>query len=249
MNYHLTLKSSNVKTGAIPVSTSSSDTCPKTCPFNNSNGCYANGGPLALHWKKITDGLRGENFESFLLKIKSLPLGQLWRHNQAGDLPGDGQKIDSKKLTQLVNANNGKKGFTYTHYNPLIFDNAKKIKEANSKGFVINLSGNNPNHADQLVSLGIAPVVTVLPENQKDNSFTPLGRKIVVCPATIRENIDCKKCQLCAIPNRDFIVGFPLHGTQKKKASKVFEIHPINNGDDMINYVKSVNKKIRENNL
>jgi hypothetical protein len=227
MKYHLTLKSSNVKTGAIPVSTSSHDTCPKTCPFNNSQGCYANGGPLALHWKKVSDGNRGDEFSEFLLKIKSLPMGQLWRHNQAGDLMGDGKKIDGKKLTQLVNANKGKKGFTYTHYNPLIFDNAKKIKEANSKGFVINLSANNPTETDRLAKLKIAPVVTVLPFNQTENSFSPEGRKIVVCPATIRENVDCKKCQLCAIPNRDFIIGFPLHGTQKKKAAKVFEIQSI----------------------
>jgi hypothetical protein len=246
MNFHLTLKSSNKKTGEIPVSTSSSKTCPSICPFNNSNGCYANGGPLALHWKKISDGLRGEPFIDFLLKIKSLPEGQLWRHNQAGDLMGDGNRINAKMLTALVSANKGKKGFTYTHYDPSIFGNAKKIENANKKGFTINLSSNNSFHADQLVDLNIAPVVTVLPSEQKNNCFTEKGRLIVVCPATIRENIDCKKCQLCAIPNRKFIIGFPLHGTQKKKASRVFEIKPIFTEDDKISYIKKINQKMRE---
>jgi hypothetical protein len=227
MNFHLTLKSANVKTGAIPVSTSSNKTCPSECPFNNSQGCYAGAGPLFLHWKKITEGHRGEPFSEFLIKIEALPDNQLWRHNQAGDLAGDGKNINAKMLTALVSANKGKKGFTYTHYNPLKFGNAKKIKSANEKGFVINLSANNPKHADELLALNIAPVVTVVPENQIENLFSPAGNKIVVCPATIRDDVSCKTCKLCAVGSRNVIIGFPLHGTQKKKAARVFNIQPI----------------------
>ena len=71
MNFHLTLKSSNVKTGPIPVSTSSAATCPPTCPFNNGEGCYAGSGPLALHWKKVTEKTRGDQFAEFLNKIEA----------------------------------------------------------------------------------------------------------------------------------------------------------------------------------
>jgi hypothetical protein len=224
MKFHLTLKSSNVKTGPIPVSTSSAATCPPTCPFNNSNGCYAGSGPLALHWRKITDGVRGDSFNDFLDKIEALPLGQLWRHNQAGDLPGDGIEINGAVLGDLVKVNKGKKGFTYTHYDPNIGDNAKYIKGCNDYGFTVNLSANTPSHADQLAALGIAPVVTVLPGDQTENSYTPSGHKIVVCPATIRDDISCSTCKLCAVSNREVIIGFPVHGTQKKKAARVFEL-------------------------
>ena len=55
------------------------------------------------------------DWQSFLSAIYSLPVGQLWRHNQAGDLPGIGNKIDVKQLGQLVKASEGKRGFTYTH--------------------------------------------------------------------------------------------------------------------------------------
>jgi len=99
---------------------------------------------------------------------------------------------------------------------------------------------------DQLIDLKIAPVVTVVPFDQKNNSFTPKGNRIVVCPATIREDVDCKKCQLCAIPNRNFIIGFPLHGSQKKKASRVFEIKPVFSEDEKIDYIKKINKEMRE---
>jgi hypothetical protein len=228
MNFHLTLKSSNVKTGPIPVSTSSAATCPPTCPFNNGEGCYAGSGPLALHWKKVTEKTRGDQFAEFLNKIEALPGGQLWRHNQAGDLPGNGIEIDGAALGDLVKVNFNKRGFTYTHYEPAIGNNAKYIKGANDYGFTINLSANTPSHADKLSALNIGPVVTVLPANQVENSYTPGGRKIVVCPATIRDDVSCSTCKLCAVSNREIIIGFPVHGTSKKKAARVFEIKSIN---------------------
>jgi len=64
--------------------------------------------------------------------------------------------------------------------------------------------------------------VTVLPIDQKENTTTPGGRKIVLCPATIRDGISCADCKLCAISNRAAIIGFPAHGTQAKKAARVF---------------------------
>jgi len=45
MKFHIVEKSSNRKTGPIPVTTSPVETCPTSCPLKN-NGCYAEGGPL-----------------------------------------------------------------------------------------------------------------------------------------------------------------------------------------------------------
>ena len=53
--YHFTAKSRNIKTGPIPVTVSSGDTCPDACPFLRA-GCYAAGGRLALHWRAVSDG-------------------------------------------------------------------------------------------------------------------------------------------------------------------------------------------------
>jgi len=69
--YHITLKSNNKKTGPIIVITSSRNTCPETCPFKK-NGCYADGGPLKLHWDKVSDGTRGFSFVELLSKLKEL---------------------------------------------------------------------------------------------------------------------------------------------------------------------------------
>lgn len=225
MQVHLTLVSRNVKTGPIPVSTTSAESCPSACPFNNANkgGCYAESGPLAIHWRKVTQGKAGDSYGAFLDKIAALPKGQLWRHNQAGDLIGVGDSLEIQALALLIKANKGRKGFTYTHKPLDTQEERDAIRDANKGGFTVNLSGNNPAHADSLADMGIAPVVTVLPADASENTMTPKGRKIVVCPATQRDNISCATCKLCAIASRDVIVGFPAHGTSKRKASAIAE--------------------------
>lgn len=143
--------------------------------------------------------------------------------NQAGDLPGTGDTLDTIALGQLVAANkyHGLKGFTYTH-KPLDTPHERNaIRLANESGFTVNLSGNNLAHADELADMGIAPVTVVLPADQLTNTQTPKGRKVVICPAVTRDNVSCATCGLCAIAKRDSIVGFPAHGTAKRKASQI----------------------------
>lgn len=222
-NVHLTPKSRNVKTGPIPVSTTTRATCPDSCPFK-SNGCYAESGPLAIHWRKVTQGQGNvTGWKEFCDKIRALPNGQIWRHNQGGDLPGEGDSIDHKAMMELISANMGKGGFTYTH-KPLTGKGDKSlVMYANHNGFTINLSANDLEHADSLVAENIGPVTVVLPSTVQGNQTlkTPNGRKVVVCPATYRDDISCATCQLCAHAFRDCIVGFPAHGASKKKASTV----------------------------
>jgi hypothetical protein len=175
---------------------------------------------LAIHWRKVTNGASGDSYGVFLDKVSRLIKGQLWRHNQAGDLMGKGDSLDIQALQLLVKANRGKRGFTYTH-KPLR-DSAERdaIAQANKGGFTVNLSGNNLDHADSLADMAIAPVVVVLPSDATQNTVTPKGRKVIVCPATIRDDVSCATCGLCA-RLRDVIVGFPAHGTSKRKASAI----------------------------
>jgi hypothetical protein len=220
--------SGNSKTGPIPVSMSPKSTCPDTCPLK-AGGCYAAGGPINLHWTRLSTGKAGILWAAFLSSVKALHRGQLWRHNQAGDLPGDNVTIDRKALGQLVDANKGKRGFTYTHKPTLegeaepstIASNRIAISEANAMGFTVNLSADNLTEADELAKLEIGPVVTLLPATQSTNTVTPDGRKVVVCPATNRENVSCATCQLCQKVNRSHIIGFPAHGFSTKKANTI----------------------------
>jgi hypothetical protein len=242
MYFYLNPKSANKKTGKMPVSTSDRGTCPDVCPFKN-NGCYAEGYPLKGRWDEVTSGKRGGLFSEFVNQVAALPENILWRHNQAGDLPGDGENIDRGALLALAGANAGKRGFTFSHYNvETNKHNRAAIATANAKGFTINLSANNLDHADKLTDLGIGPVATVLPieyERQSKKGVwletineyrerlktlpetTPNKNKFAVCPATYRDDVTCKTCGLCQKQSRRVIVGFPAHGNSKRKASAV----------------------------
>lgn len=217
---HLSRISGNAKTGPIPVSTTSANTCPDSCPLK-AKGCYAKAGPSAINWRKVTNGERGKSWEDFCDDVKALPRGQLWRHNQAGDLPGIGDTIDTEKMRQLVQANKGKKGFTYTHYpvndvnNGTHAINASAIYNANQSGFTVNLSANNAKQAVEYMALGIAPVVTILPMDAP-NVQTIEGVKVVACPAEKSDKINCANCGLCQLAERDYIIGFRAHGVSKK---------------------------------
>lgn len=242
---HFTRKSANGKTGPIPVTTSAPDTCPDTCPLK-AGGCYAKGGPLGMHWRKVGAG-RGDSWQALCDNIAALPDGQLWRHNQAGDLPGIGDLIDHEPLKALVAANKGRRGFTYTHKPVLRLGvdagNREAVKHANDNGFTVNLSADNVAHADELLALNIGPVAVVLPlEYQRAHKgaewletleayrarldtlpkTTPAGAPLFVCPATYRDDVTCESCQACQRQRRS-VAGFPAHGASKRKASAVAE--------------------------
>lgn len=211
MQVHLTIKSANVKTGPIPVSTTEKSSCPTNCAMRSE--CYAASGPLAIHWAAVSAGTRGTSWGQFCADIAALPDGQLWRHNQAGDLPQVNGTVDAIKLGQLVAANQGKRGFTYSHHRDAA--SLAWIRHANAWGFTVNLSANDLADADTLADTGAGPVVVVLASTQNENTTTPAGRKVVVCPATQRDDVSCATCQLCQ-RQRSTIVGFPAHGTKKR---------------------------------
>lgn len=211
-------KSSNSKTGPIPVSVSRKLTCPSTCPLKKS-GCYAKAGFLKFSWARLENGSWGMSWEAFLEEIRSLPEGTFWRHAQAGDLPGVGTSLDRKRLRELVKANRGRLGYTYTH-KPLNSGSLSAIRAACKGGFTVNLSADGPSMADKMFDSGL-PVVTIVPKGTPGTSRTPRGRTILICPAQRSESITCVDCKICAGSKRKFIVGFLPHGCQ---ATRVHEI-------------------------
>lgn len=232
MRLAFSLKSRNAKTGNIPVSTSPASTCPSACPLkygrddngnidtNKPGPCYAKYGPLGMFWAKVNDGRAGMPWADFLTMVRSLPEGQLWRHNQSGDLPGADNTIDRVSMYELIEANMGRKGFTYTHKPMDNASNRDLVSTANAMGFTINLSADTLSEADELAALNIGPVVVVVPRDA-ENMVTPEGRKVVICPAQRSDDVTCKSCGLCANASRSSIVGFRAHGVSAKKAEAI----------------------------
>lgn len=233
LNIRFVRVSSNRKTGPIPVTSSSADSCSITCPLNKgdngetltTNGklpkCYAGFGNTAIHWRKLNSATpNGKNildWEGLCNNVRALPKGQLWRHNEAGDLPtlGDRETIDPDALQSLVRANRGKRGFTYTHHSPTA-QNASAAVWASRQGFTVNLSANNVAQALEYKRDTLAPIVTILPIDAP-NVQTVEGIKIVACPAEKSDKVQCANCALCYDHDRDYIIGFRAHGTAKKK--------------------------------
>lgn len=212
--------SANSKTGPIATSTQNEETCPASCPFLHK-GCYSRYGPSSWHWNRLNAGTAGIPWKEFLLALRRLHRGAMFRYSVAGDLPGVGDKIDKTSLGELVAACKDRLAFTFTH-KPVLSGasaaaNRAAIKGANEKGFVVNLSGNNLAHADKLKALKIGPVVCVVPDSATANTvFTPAGNKVIICPAQSRENVTCATCRLCANQKRSVIIGFRPHGMGAK---------------------------------
>jgi len=238
MQVQFVKKSSNGKIGSIPCTSTERSSCPSACALAGDGGCYGDSGYYTrLNWNKIDSGERGSDWADLCRNVAALPDGQLWRHNVVGDLPHKNQRIDRAKLVQLINANAGKRGFTYTHHNMAISDNAELVRMANECGFTVNISADSPALADVYASHKLGPVVCIVPEvyarKEKAGQWaetlseygerigpmpptTPKGRKIVVCPATYLDKT-CETCKLCAIPDRSVIIGFPAHGSRKNR--------------------------------
>jgi hypothetical protein len=220
MQVALTMVSSNAKTGPIPTTTSERSSCPVTCAFYDK-GCYAKSGPQALHWRKVSEGERGLPWNEFVTAVRKIAKGQLWRHNVSGDLPHTFGDIESSMVESLVNANRGRKGYTYTHH-VLNNHNVQVIRESNSKGFTINASTEDVEVADKVMTEHGIPAVAVVNSEESRRFFkTESGRKVIVCPAMIHDNVTCATCGLCAQADREFIIAFPAHGTAKKTVNSI----------------------------
>ena len=242
-NIHMVAGSQNRKTGPIPVTTSDKGSCPPGCALWDC--CYGRYGNLGIFWERMSNGKM--TTEEALDMISRLPYNQLWRHDQAGDLPGRGNRISEHQLKRLVKANRRRRGFTYTHKPVLarpgrepakyMLENRRLIQWANEEGFRINLSANNLTMADALIDLDIAPVVSIAPmlEDPWWNQWgahpqritTPKGRPCIICPESAGYDVQCSTCGLCQLTDGRFmgyrsdIILFPAHGTRKAIVSEI----------------------------
>jgi hypothetical protein len=224
MQVTITKVSGNGKTGPITTTRTERESCPTTCPFYNA-GCYATLGRERLQWDKLNRGEKGISWNEFIAEIRKIvPRNSLWRHNTAGDLPHDNGDINETEVNNLVNANRGRRGYTYTHH-VLNNHNINVIRECNSKGFTVNASTESVEVADKVMSEHGIPAVAVVNSEESRRFFkTESGRKVVTCPAIVHPGkVTCATCGLCQKADREFIIAFPAHSAAKKKVNAILE--------------------------
>jgi hypothetical protein len=183
-------------------------TCPPSC-IHYGTTCYAENFRTAANWRKADTGI---TLAELCDKISDLPRYQLWRYAVAGDLPGQGEAVDSEALTLMAAANYGKMGFGFTHKHS---DEAlQAARKSTAAGFVINISADGLADLDKLHARGAWPLVVTLPSDSPKRLTSPGGLPVAICPAQVMDT-SCAKCKLCARADRKVVVGFLAHGNRK----------------------------------
>jgi len=230
LSFHKTDKASNKKTGRITVTTTGAQSCSTACRFHpdNGGGCYALSGPLALHWRAVTEGRRGSPWKQHLEALQTLPEGAQLRINQSGDLPANDGRLSLRYLSGLVSAVSHLRAWTYTHQ-PLTDHNRKALRWANGKaegygkekrGLVVNISTETESDADAAIEQGLPAVLTVSSDEQRNSWRTPAGNVVITCPAQKRDDTNCQNCMLCHNRGRRVVIAFLAHGTQRKRVNR-----------------------------
>lgn len=231
-------ESSNPKTGNIIQSYSARSTCPNRCPLKG-NGCYADSYHTSRQWDRCNDEedkryiRNGQDLTLDLMSAVAIHAKRgeksiLFRHNVAGDIAlPNSDLIDRERLNTIVescskvssNLNINLMGYTYTHCS-LTVQNFNKVKKAQAKGFVVNFSCETIEEVKKVRFADCNAVLTSVNPDETIKALKVEGLKSVQCPAQTNEDINCKRCKLCA-RNREAVVIFKVHGNGSNKAKKV----------------------------
>ena len=223
-NTHVTLKSANAKTGPITTTGRPRATCPITCTFNPENpegvgGCYTVGRIDAMYTRLARDWSY-EELREFLLDGKTDRL----RDRVDGDVLTDGD-FDREYLYTLTDAALAagyKWVFGYTHVPEVTVDDVPH-------GYTMNVSCETESDVEQAADRGL-PIVISNDTTQHGDKIA--GRRVIQCPKTRVDSINCGNCggsagPICARADREQIVLFPLHGGGAKKAAKSIEMKGV----------------------
>lgn len=218
LDVHVIAKSGNRKTGSIPVTYRPMTTCPTDCPFlptGTIGGCYGTGrlfGMAAKHSGKI-------DVESATWKVR---LGKergarYLRDRVVGDVVTPEGTLDREYIagiTQVALANK-LVPFGYTHA-------WKQFTEQDmsfllDSGYVMNASTETHEDAERAIAAGMQAVIV---DDDTPEGSIVAGRRLVTCPAEVRDDVSCASCGLCAKPNRTVLIRFTTHGIARAKARR-----------------------------
>lgn len=216
--YQFVANSHNKKTGAMPVTSTSSNSCPVSCGLYND--CYGKSSYTRIQWDKLDK--KGIDFNQLCNLISSLRKNSPIRFNVVGDLSNNNGVVDSVKLIKLANIvkNRALDMILYTHLE-LFYLNVKAFQLAFSKGLNINISCETIEKAKKALNYGLNAVI-VLPIGSINKVLKVDNLVIVRCPNEYNAKIQCVNCMLCS-KNRvekRVVVAFTAHSTTKKRLSE-----------------------------
>jgi hypothetical protein len=219
--------SRNVKTGRIastyvPIE----QTCPAICWHKQNKTCYAMGGNVALHVRRIEAAATGLSpyavARSEAIAIRTavasgkIPIGRPLRLHVSGD------SRTIKAALTVAAASRKWRGpvFTYTSA-------WRTVPRTAWDG--VSILGSIVRASDGVKALerGYAPAITV-PTFESDRAYDIGGVKYVPCPAQTRDNVSCVDCKLCMDSDRlaraKMGIAFAIHGMRKNHGKRQLEV-------------------------
>lgn len=200
----------NKKTGVPSTYRRVGDTCPETCPWLD-NGCYAQGGRVALQSKAASDATEQSLFAAASAMAIAAKTGTVARLHVSGDFLRDGN-VDVEYVLGLLDiaeelqkrGYSGPRAWAYTHIDPVDFEPYRQLL----RGRVEVL------YSDVEVAGGaiVFPHARVEEVRERNPDLT-----VVKCLAqTTDGKRDCKSCGICweAEANQQLIV-FDPHGSRE----------------------------------
>lgn len=210
----LTPVSGNSKTGPIPVTSRTMDTCPTDCPFypERSGGCYGTGRLFGIT-RKHANTLTEKDLDARLAKVRKG--ARYLRDRVVGDVLTPDGDVDFDYIAAIARAGAraGLRVFGYTHaWRRFTADDVTRIKQ---EGYTMNASCETEQDVQRAVDLGMPVVLT---GDEWDDGQMVAGKRVVTCPAQTGQTESCATCGLCASPNRKAVVRFMVHGVARNKA-------------------------------
>ena len=214
----ITPVSGNAKTGPIAVTGRPRKTCPLSCTFNPLNpdgvgGCYTTGRIDAFYARHARDWTE----EEVRVKLEGAKSDRL-RDRVDGDVVTESGGFDQAYLEILTDAAKDA-GMAwiwgYTHNQAVWADDVPV-------GYTMNASCETESDVADARERGLPAVLSS--ETYQHGDMVD-GRRIIQCPATRSDSVNCSNCgggagPICARPDREQVVLFPLHGTAKRKAAE-----------------------------
>lgn len=213
--------SGNVKIGRVSTTYQSTVHC-VDCPMKG-NGCYAEGGMVAMQKRRLDDAVR-ETHASPLRSARQeaagidalRAVGQGLRLHTSGDCPSPETTRVVASAAQRFMARGGGQAWTYTHA-------WRRVQRRTWRNVSVLASCETTDDARKAFAKGYAPAM-VVERFDSPKTFERDGVKLIPCPAQTRDNVTCDSCRLCwnadALHARGMGIAFEAHGASKKRAAR-----------------------------
>lgn len=218
---HVTPKSANAKTGAIPTTMRPMTTCPTDCPFlptGELGGCYGTGRIFGMAQKFAATMTAGAIRARLAKRAKG---ARFLRDRVVGDILTESGEIDHDYVSAVATLATEADliPFGYTHaWRRMTADDVDQIR---ATGYVMNASCETRDDVRAAINLGMPAVIASDIVDDGETFTRPDGKvaRIVTCPAQTGQAPDCAACGLCARGDRAAVVRFNIHGTARKRAT------------------------------